>query len=164
VKQQRTNVRNVRRIGALILAVAAIGIFFGMAPESHASDVSAIMMADSADQARAQGAPQQTVVNGWTTRNLLELISQQLDANQDPRPAALLTLAVLGLALYIFTSEPSGRPSPVEATQAGPHAGQAVGAAMKSRPMALRREEDHGADSQSGLSTTPSTLNAAGRK
>src|SRR5687768_9021956 len=62
-----------------------------------------IMAADALNQSRAEGAPQQSVVNGWTARDLLELVAQSEATGQDPRPAALLTLAVLGIALILFT-------------------------------------------------------------
>ena len=58
-----------------------------------------------ANNANASGAPQQTVVNGWTTIDWLELISEQLNempqenqvtAGIDERVPTLLLLLVLG--------------------------------------------------------------------
>ena len=94
------------------MAVAAVVIFFGMAPPEGPSDdaIRQVMAEDALNQPTAQGAPQQSVVNGWTARDLLEVIAKTGAASQDPRPAALLTLAVLGIALLLFTS---GREYPV---------------------------------------------------
>jgi hypothetical protein len=106
----------VRRFGAFILAFAALVVVFGMAPRDTVStgDVAGVMAMDTVNQASADSAPKQTVVNGWTARNLLELIAKQGQA-RDPRPAALLTIGVLGLCLGLGTSsskERTARQSP----------------------------------------------------
>lgn len=106
----------VRKIGAVVLVVAAIAVWFGLKPSDSALNmdsiqIAAIMADDQANQERAEGAPQQTVVNGWTARNLLEVIAQQGTtpaADQDQRPAALLVLTVIGVALLAFTTTGSG--------------------------------------------------------
>ena len=99
-----------RRIGALVLAVAAVVVFFAMAPQSAnenvRSDVSAALADDSLNQGRAEGAPQQAVVNGWAARDLLAIQARAI-ADQNPpdgRPAALLLIAVLGVMLGLATS------------------------------------------------------------
>jgi hypothetical protein len=101
---------DIRRIGALILCVAAFIVLFGMAPDdmTGSGDITSVMIGDAANQDRAEGAPQQSVVNGWTARDLLEIIAKQGEGSRDDRPAALLTLVVLGLALALFTSSPGG--------------------------------------------------------
>ncbi|TQM63813.1 hypothetical protein [Humibacillus xanthopallidus] len=101
----------VRIVGALILAIAAIGVFFGMAPRSTTSDaaISSVLLDDSINQKAASGAPQQSVVNGWTARDLLTIIARQGE-QRDDRPAALLTLLVLGMAMYVSTSATQRRP------------------------------------------------------
>ncbi len=95
----------VRRIGSAVLTVAAIWVLLGMAPEDTTTsfDISSVMLDDGLNQDRAEGAPQQSVVNGWTARDLLEIIAEQGE-QRDDRPAALLTLGVLGLALGLSTS------------------------------------------------------------
>lgn len=136
----------VRKIGALLLAAGAVTIWFALAPEPAAvasapttaaaeklpsdtvtrADIAQIMVGDSLNQTSADSAPKQTVVNGWTARDLLEAIAQQgADTYQairaaaepivfppepepDERPAALLTLGVAGVALLLFTSEGRG--------------------------------------------------------
>jgi hypothetical protein len=72
-----------------------------------------------ANEARTQGAPQQAVVNGWITKDLLTIIAeQQNDAlsreelptpltpmvPNDERIPALVGLLVVGLALALFTA------------------------------------------------------------
>ena len=110
----------IRKVGALVIAAAAIVVWFAMAPGSAgqaASDantsVSAIdlaMVNDTINQAGTAGAPQQAVANGWATRDLLEILARQgadrtgADMTTDKRPAALLVLAVFGVALMLFTS------------------------------------------------------------
>lgn len=101
----------VRRVGAALLVALAVGVWFGMAPEAsdHRSDVTAIEADDDANNARADGAPQQAVVNGWTTTAYLRLLSTQLDEvsaadTQDERPGAMLGLCVVGIALMAATS------------------------------------------------------------
>ena len=107
----------VRKLGAILIALAAVVVWFAMAPgstseptldaETSASAIESIMTNDVVDQGRAEGAPQQAVVNGWTSRDLLEVLAKQgavSGAEDDNRPAALLLLAVIGVALILFTS------------------------------------------------------------
>lgn len=102
----------VRRFGAFILAFAALVVVFGMAPRDTVStgDVAGVMAMDTVNQASADSAPKQTVVNGWTARDLLELIAKQGQA-RDHRPAALLTIGVLGLCLGLGTSSSKDGPA-----------------------------------------------------
>ena len=96
----------VRLVGALVLAVAAVAIYFGMAP---AEKVSATERADLAlslnkqNESEADSAPKQTVVNGWIARDLLTIIASESDRS-DNRPAALLTLGIVGIAFFGATS------------------------------------------------------------
>lgn len=130
----------VRRIGALLLIGAALYVWFAKAPDApahhHRDAVAAIEHQDDANNRLTQGAPQQAVVNGWTTNRYLRLISAQLDANgsrqaaRDIRPAALLVLGVFGIALLALTTPgplvPSlggRRPTDSAAAPAGPPLG-----------------------------------------
>lgn len=96
----------VRLGGAIVLAVAAVLVFFIAKPDvsKFKADQSAALADDSLNNARAEGAPQQAVVNGWTTRDLLTVIAAE-NRQRDPRIPAELVLAVLGLALIAATSE-----------------------------------------------------------
>jgi hypothetical protein len=114
-----------RRIGAVILALAAIVVWFTMGPEDRSDDISQALAEYSLNEARTQGAPQQQVVNGWVAKDLLTIIAeQQNDAASDERMPALAGLLVLGGALFVFTSPrrikeepiaPIAAPEPVSA-------------------------------------------------
>lgn len=101
----------IRRLGAVTLLAAVIAVWFGMAPEvpNHASQIARIEATDDSNNARTAGAPQQAVVNGWTTIEYLQLLAQQSDelasaSVRDDRPGAMLGLCVAGIALLALTS------------------------------------------------------------
>ena len=105
----------VRRIGAAVLIIAALGVWFGMAPshpdksDDYRAAISAALASDTANNTRTEGAPQQAVVNGWTAKDLLTVVAQEgADPRPvDERPAALLTLVVIGFGRMLATSRPS---------------------------------------------------------
>jgi hypothetical protein len=127
----------VRRLGLGLLSVAAIVVFFVLEPDqTESSSVSLtptnyqalvdLAMSDyDANAARTESAPQQQVVNGWVTRDLLQIQAMQLadllevlteenDAGQvvavtDPRTPALLVIAILAIALVGATSQDGSR-------------------------------------------------------
>lgn len=103
----------VRLVGSVVIALLAILTLVAFAPSTDGSaERLGIWLDDAANQELTEGAPQQAVVNGWTENALLDLISTQLDA-VDHRPAILLTLGVLVLALTAVTaprSVPARRP------------------------------------------------------
>lgn len=112
----------VRLIGCVAIAVLAVLTLAFLGPtdsDDVASERLAIWLEDATNQDRTQGAPQQSVVNGWTANQLLDLLSQQLETgtSTDDRPAVLLTLGVLLLALAMATT-PRADPS----ATAGRHA------------------------------------------
>jgi hypothetical protein len=101
----------IRRIAYVLIALAAIAVWVFMAPEpsdvptagAYSSKVKTIEDMNDANNAYTEGAPQQEVVNGWTSIEYLNLISAQLNKLPahvtppvDERPAALLGLLVLG--------------------------------------------------------------------
>ncbi|MGY1813797.1 hypothetical protein [Blastococcus sp. SYSU D00820] len=98
----------LRRIGAVVLAVAAVVVWYAMAPEELGDSSAAIREALSdyeRNEANTSGAPQQQVVNGWVAKDLLTIIAeQQNESVTDERLPALAGLAVLGLALHIATT------------------------------------------------------------
>jgi hypothetical protein len=96
----------VRRIGAVVLAIAAIAVWFSMAPDStdHSSDISSALASYELDNARTSGAPQQQVVNGWVAKDLLTVIAEEGNSSADDRVPALVGLLVLGTALFAFTT------------------------------------------------------------
>ncbi|PRY47964.1 hypothetical protein LY71_111143 [Geodermatophilus tzadiensis] len=123
----------VRRVGAAILAVAAVAVWFLMEPVEPQRPVAQVQeevsdrsweirnaLADyEANEARTQGAPQQAVVNGWAAKDLLTIIAEQQNealtrpevpapvapvVPNDERVPALVGLLVLGLALAVATA------------------------------------------------------------
>jgi hypothetical protein len=100
------NTALIRRVGAIVLAAAAVMVLFGMAPEHTTSPsmISAALSDDQLNQSNAQGAPQQAVVNGWTARDLLTIIARQGEEARDDRPTVFAFLALLGVLLFVGTS------------------------------------------------------------
>ena len=122
-----------RRWSLGVIAVLAIGVFLLMEPDPPAEGslsltptnyqtlINVALSDNEANDARADSAPQQQVVNGWVTRDLLHIqaleladlldtVSQenaqsQLVAANDPRVAALLALAVLAICVIGITTE-----------------------------------------------------------
>jgi hypothetical protein len=133
-----------RRIGAAILAIAAIAVWFLMAPtepetpvvqaqesvRDRSSEIRSALADYALNEARTQGAPQQAVVNGWVAKDLLTIIAEQQNealtreevpppvtpaTPNDERVPALAGLLVLGFALAVATAP---RPTPVASTDA----------------------------------------------
>jgi hypothetical protein len=125
-----------RRIGAGILALAAIAVWLLMAPaKPKAAEVQTPQAVSDQSTAIAKalsdyqqnnlfttGAPQQAVVNGWAAKDLLTIIAKQQNealtrppvipplaptVPNDDRIPALVGLLVLGLALALATAPPS---------------------------------------------------------
>lgn len=105
----------VRLIGAVVLALAALAIYFGMAPTEKTSATDRADLAltlNKQNEADADSAPKQAVVNGWVARDLLTIIASESDRTDD-RPAALLTLGIVGIA-FLSATRPNtsvGRPN-----------------------------------------------------
>jgi hypothetical protein len=107
----RSSVIIARRVGAIVLAIAAVVVWFAMGPDDRSSDIRQALAEYELNELRTEGAPQQQVVNGWVAKDLLTIIAeQQNDASSDERLPALAGLLVLGAALYVFTS-PRRRPA-----------------------------------------------------
>jgi hypothetical protein len=107
--------QKIRLIGFGCIGVLALIIFLSGGPSQNDHEplsginwedtVESIDNRNRTNNANASGAPQQTVVNGWTTIDWLELISEQLNelphqnqvtTNIDNRVPSLLLLLVLG--------------------------------------------------------------------
>jgi hypothetical protein len=85
----------IRVTGFVILVVAAVAIFFGMKPSSSDAAVRSALSDASVNEATAESAPQQQVVNGWAAKDLLAIIGRK---EPDERPAALLVVLVAAVA------------------------------------------------------------------
>lgn len=135
----------LRNLGLVILAAGAALSFVYLAPKAVVSDytvpsattyeslISSVLADDVLNNTRTEGAPQQTVVNGWTARDLLTIIAKEnadilraqgavVDATGnlqtqpfDQRVPALLLLGVLTLCWLGLTAP---RPSVVASPQA----------------------------------------------
>ena len=80
---------SVRLAGYLVLAMAAVAVFIVLRPKidtvtptlpsstSYESLISDALAADTANNLRTTGAPQQQVVNGWTAKDLLTIIAKE---------------------------------------------------------------------------------------
>jgi hypothetical protein len=98
----------IRTVGFLVIAVLAATAFIVLEPkpatlsDNYVAAISQALSDGIANNATAQGAPQQSVVNGWTARDLLAILAkEQADGlkggAQDLRVPALLLLGVLAL-------------------------------------------------------------------
>jgi hypothetical protein len=138
-----------RRWGLGILSLAALLVYFllepappdegsvNLSPTNYQSLINIAMSDYDANDALAESAPQQQVVNGWIARDLLQIqaraIADLLDAltqenaagqavaSVDPRVPALLVIAVLAMSLIGVTA-PMVATSSAEAMQAIPDA------------------------------------------
>ena len=108
----------VRATGAVLLAGLAVVLWFVMAPEEiddSAAEVAVALAEYEANEARADGAVQQQVVNGWVAKDLLAIIARQADdaaradRQADDRLAAEAVVAVVALAFGIATRPSGGR-------------------------------------------------------
>jgi hypothetical protein len=128
---------DIRRIGLALLSFAALAVFFFMEPEppeegslnlsatNYQALIDAAIEDYDANDAFAESAPQQQVVNGWVARDLLQIQARQLAdvldaltqetesgdlvATTDPRVPALLVIATLAICLIGFTAESARR-------------------------------------------------------
>lgn len=119
----------VRIIGAVGIVIAAIAVFTTQRPadddaraeaERHGEDVRAALADAETNEALADSAPQQQVVNGWVARDLLEIQSQQLDSMakqlevlsgpqaRDDRVPLLLLIGVVALGFALVTTRSAG--------------------------------------------------------
>jgi len=126
----------VRRVGAIVLAVAALIVTLAAGPSGadSATPVDYTRLLDIArsdydsNNDRTSGAPQQQVVNGWFARDALSLQVLQLDdllSQNEPPPAddrimLLGLIAVLAICLYAATSPVVRRPDDPEAPPRDP--------------------------------------------
>ncbi|MBU1801522.1 MAG: hypothetical protein KKA97_04625, partial [Actinobacteria bacterium] len=83
-----------RRIGALFLALAAVVVWFLLEPEGdstgtadYSEAISSAMGDYDMNNAMADSAPQQEVVNGWVAKDLLEVIAKAQNSSLSPESA-----------------------------------------------------------------------------
>lgn len=104
----------VRRIGAVVFAAVAVLLWFVLAPAgagSHNHDfapaISAALTDFDKNNATAESAPQQAVVNGWAAKDLLTVMAQEQNtalqpasAPRDNRVPGELALLVVAVAFF----------------------------------------------------------------
>lgn len=100
--------RLARIVLLALIAVAAIVIAAlpTSSSSNHSADVAAALSMAEMNNELAEGAPQQTVVNGWVARDLLAIMSEQLDEQNtatDRKVPMLLALVVLALVVIGLT-------------------------------------------------------------
>ena len=97
-----------RRVGAALLILAALGIWFGMAPDSGSNEdeVKSVLREATLNEVTADSAPQQQVVNGWAAKDLLAIIARE-QADSDQRQTALTGLLIVVVGLALITARPS---------------------------------------------------------
>ncbi|WP_435768726.1 hypothetical protein [Nocardioides sp. SYSU DS0651] len=90
-----------RTAAAIVLVFIALGLFFGMGPSDYDRMREQIEDRDDRNNSETSGAPQQQVVNGWTTNEYLELLSVQAEES-NARRDALLLLGLIGAGTVLF--------------------------------------------------------------
>lgn len=102
----------VRRVGAIVLLVAAVVVTVSLGPDQsnadYGADVSETLLKYEMNSSDADSAPKQTVVNGWVAKDLLEVIARE-GSDRDRRPVWLMFLGVTGIVLYVGTSDQDAR-------------------------------------------------------
>lgn len=138
-----------RRVGALLLAVAAVVVWFVLKPAEKptssadfSSEIAEAMANYELNNSAADSAPQQAVVNGWVAKDLLEVVAREQNAALSPKSAprdervpAELLLVVLGVALLAATTPKShAEPQPRAALAPQPETGPRPGAPLGTDP------------------------------
>ena len=104
---------SMRIILSIAFAVAAIAAFIANRPDPGTSP-SEIEIMRSFDANTAESAPQQTVVNGWESNDLLRYIAEQQDSYESQQSALLLVIALGGVTFLAVRkgTSPTSAPSP----------------------------------------------------
>ena len=91
-----------------VLGLVALVLAFGGGAQQRAHDVSSTLRAAELNNSSAQGAPQQTVVNGWAARDLLALQVDRSDAliAQQQRTNGLLAILIITVAVVPLVLRP----------------------------------------------------------
>ena len=112
----RARVSILRGIGAVVLVIGGIGVWFGLAPadadttSGYHQRITATLVAGAKSNKTAHGPAQHAAVDGRTAKDLLAILAQEgADLRSvDERPAALLALLVVGLGIGLATARPTG--------------------------------------------------------
>lgn len=112
----------LRRLLGVVVIVASVAIVFAIKPSgSVSSDVSSALAAGEANETDAESAPQQQVVNGWTTRDLLA-ISIKAEDKRAEQQTVLLALIAGSTGLLLILGSIARQPAGPTAFGGGPSA------------------------------------------
>ena len=98
-------------VALVIATVALVWLLSGPDETSFADTRAGIESQDTFNNENTAGAPQQEVVNGWTTIEYLNLLSMQQEHDNNRRDALLFLILVSGLAAYTHHHLTRSRPS-----------------------------------------------------
>ena len=130
----------IRRVGACLLAAAAIAVFFLLAPKpvrvpdaaDHEGDIAAVQSDYESNNSRSQYIYGQIFAAGSATKDMLAVLARESDAaaqhqvqferalaerGPDQRIPAELLLIALGGALFLATTQRPGPDVKVAATE-----------------------------------------------
>jgi hypothetical protein len=99
-----SKLRTIRILGFALLALAALVVTFGTAPEGDAVDVAAARLGGATNLQGTESAFQQQVAIGWETNDLLGIIAGR---SVDNRMPLLLMILVFSVAWFGVTLPPS---------------------------------------------------------
>ncbi len=112
------SIRLIRLTGALLIVVAAVVIWVSMAPDPVADRTDSVQEAlveSTINEAGAEGAPQQAVVNGWVARDLLTVVASTTNeaarADQQAADRLAAEVALLAVAVAFGIATWPGRPA-----------------------------------------------------
>jgi hypothetical protein len=99
--------------GGIVLAVVLVALALVVRPDTEAftDDVDSALALAELNEGTASGAPQQTVVNGWVARDLLEVHSKQTNTMLDLQFATVVALIVVAAAIVWSTLRRSPSPT-----------------------------------------------------
>ena len=110
--------------GLLLVGLVGFLVWVTMSPlvTNYDSEIRSVDRSNTLNAAATESAPQQEVVNGWTTIGYLEVIAEQNNAalEQGERDGVLIGLAVLALCWIGLTSRPENPPSVFAQSAGGP--------------------------------------------
>jgi uncharacterized membrane protein len=91
----------IARIGVTAaIALVPVGLYIATAPQPETSPAG-IEAIRSLDANLAESAPQQSVVNGWKTNDLLTYMADQQDAYLAQQSVLLLVIALVGVVTVV---------------------------------------------------------------
>lgn len=93
--------RIVRGLLIGMAAIAALSLGFSESWVARSSDIAMVLRSSEENNSRAQGAPQQQVVNGWAARDLLALQVDRADLLIEEQRRTNQLLAILTATLAV---------------------------------------------------------------